>query len=161
MTLFIREDEGAEFTAEFTNSSVAVRVGNRVTVGLAGNKNADRGYYAALVNHDTGEKAVLSKASEWLVPRPSGLSGCLVVLVLLGILIAWPTFGFMLGNIFMLIFGETLGAVMGFLASLVIPVGGFMWLFRVSRRMGNEQRVADDLRNAVLQRVREEMQRLI
>ena len=84
-TLFIRDVDGDEFNAEFTDSCVPVRTGNRVSVVFAGNKSVKQGYRAALVNHDTGKQGVITEVGGWLVNSASGGEGCGLFLLVLAV----------------------------------------------------------------------------
>ncbi len=157
VTLFIREDDGGEFTPEFTNSDVAVRRGNRVSVVHAGNKNANWGYYAALVNHDTGRNEIRPATAEHLVTRP----GCSVVVLLAVLaLVAAPVVAFVAGWGLSLVLprlsAEGYLKLVGFLMLLAVPINLFI-LIRPQLKRGA---AANSLKAAILQRVREEVQRL-
>lgn len=103
--LFVRDDEGREFEASFTNPGVGVREGNRVSIVYSGSQAAspeelvseDR-RIAALVNHSTGKSRVYEGRARALASPGgfsiTGLIGLVLVLAGVPLFIASIYFGF-------------------------------------------------------------------
>lgn len=79
LTLFLRKDDGDEFSVMLQDFSVQARVGNRVSIIFAGNRNSDWGREAGFLNHDTGREAIRTETIESLAPMPK--SGCALLIV--------------------------------------------------------------------------------
>ena len=150
MTVFVREAEGSECSAEFTDSCVAVRAGNRVSVVHAGNKCVNVGYVAALVNHDSGKQGVITEVSKWLVNRPTGGEGC-------GLFIAAMVLGPLVGVLLGLGLSSLLGEGVIMPLGVVITLAAFFLLFRPYMKRG---RKAHMLETEVVRRVYAEVNRL-
>ena len=151
-TLFIRDVDGDEFNAEFTDSCVPVRTGNRVSVVFAGNKSVKQGYRAALVNHDTGKQGVITEVGGWLVNSASGGEGCGLFLL---VLILGPITGAFLGMLLDQVWKS--GADTFITLCLLSTIAAFYVLFRPYWKRA---RLADELKPAIVQRVREEARRV-
>ena len=151
-TLFIRDVDGDEFNAEFTDSCVPVRTGNRVSVVFAGNKSVKQGYRAALVNHDTGKQGVITEVGGWLVNSASGGEGCgLFLLVLILDQITGAFLGMLLDQVW------KSGADTFITLCLLSTIAAFYVLFRPYWKRA---RLAGELKPAIVQRVREEARRV-
>lgn len=109
LRLFIREDDGDEFEAKFSEPGFGVREGHRVTVVYAGDQGSQRGYPMALVNHSTNKSKVFTQRAGWLVKQIGQAMGCaavgaffvLAVILgmvagIIGIIIAAAPLGFLL-----------------------------------------------------------------
>lgn len=151
-TLFIRDVDGDEFNAEFTDSCVPVRTGNRVSVVFAGNKSVKQGYRAALVNHDTGKQGVITEVGGWLVNSASGGEGCGLFLL---VLILGPITGAFLGMLLDQVWKS--GADTFITLCLLSTIAAFYVLFRPYWKRA---RLAGELKPAIVQRVREEARRV-
>ena len=151
-TLFIRDVDGDEFNAEFTDSCVPVRTGNRVSVVFAGNKSVKQGYRAALVNHDTGKQGVITEVGGWLVNSASGGEGCGLFLL---VLILGPITGAFLGMLLDQVWKS--GADTFITLCLLSTIAAFYVLFRPYWKRA---RIAGELKTAIIQRVREEARRV-
>ena len=151
-TLFIRDVDGDEFNAEFTDSCVPVRTGNRVSVVFAGNKSVKQGYRAALVNHDTGKQGVITEVGGWLVDSASGGEGCGLFLL---VLILGPITGAFLGMLLDQVWKS--GADTFITLCLLSTIAAFYVLFRPYWKRA---RLAGELKPAIVQRVREEARRV-
>ena len=151
-TLFIRDVDGDEFNAEFTDSCVPVRTGNRVSVVFAGNKSVKQGYRAALVNHDTGKQGVITEVGGWLVNSASGGEGCGLFLL---VLILGPITGAFLGMLLDQVWKS--GADTFITLCLLSTIAAFYVLFRPYWKRA---RIAGELKTAIVQRVREEARRV-
>ena len=151
-TLFIRDVDGDEFNAEFTDSCVPVRTGNRVSVVFAGNKSVKQGYRAALVNHDTGKQGVITEVGGWLVNSASGGEGCGLFLL---VLILGPITGAFLGMLLDQVWKS--GADTFITLCLLSTIAAFYVLFRPHWKRA---RLAGELKPAIVQRVREEARRV-
>ena len=151
-TLFIRDVDGDEFNAEFTDSCVPVRTGNRVSVVFAGNKSVKQGYRAALVNHDTGKQGVITEVGGWLVNSASGGEGCGLFLL---VLILGPITGAFLGMLLDQVWKS--GADTFITLCLLSTIAAFYVLFRPYWK---RDRLAGELKPAIVQRVREEARRV-
>ena len=151
-TLFIRDVDGDEFNAEFTDSCVPVRTGNRVSVVFAGNKSVKQGYRAALVNHDTGKQGVITEVGGWLVNSASGGEGCGLFLL---VLILGPITGAFLGMLLDQVWKS--GADTFITLCLLSTIAAFYVLFRPYWKRA---RLAGELKTAIVQRVREEARRV-
>jgi hypothetical protein len=80
LTLFLRKDDGDEFSVVLQDFAVQARVGNRVSIIFAGNKNSDWGREAGFLNHDTGREAIREATIESLAPGPRVAGrGCLLI----------------------------------------------------------------------------------
>ena len=154
-TLFIRDVDGDEFNAEFTDSCVPVRTGNRVSVVFAGNKSVKQGYRAALVNHDTGKQGVITEVGGWLVDRPSGGEGC--GLFLLALMLG-PVAGFLLTFLLSPLLGGGEDALLKFM--LICTIATIAALFLLFRPYMRRAGIAGNLKTAIVQRVREEARRV-
>ena len=151
-TLFIRDVDGDEFNAEFTDSCVPVRTGNRVSVVFAGNKSVKQGYRAALVNHDTGKQGVITEVGGWLVDSPSGGEGCGLFLL---VMMLGPIGGAFLGMLLDQVW--KLGSDTFITLCLLSTIAAFYVLFRPYWKRA---RIAGELKTAIIQRVREEARRV-
>ena len=151
-TLFIRDVDGDEFNAEFTDSCVPVRTGNRVSVVFAGNKSVKQGYRAALVNHDTGKQGVITEVGGWLVDSPSGGEGCGLFLL---VMMLGPIGGAFLGMLLDQVW--KLGSDTFITLCLLSTIAAFYVLFRPYWKRA---RIAGELKTAIVQRVREEARRV-
>ena len=151
-TLFIRDVDGDEFNAEFSDSCVPVRTGNRVSVVFAGNKSVKQGYRAALVNHDTGKQGVITEVGGWLVNSASGGEGCGLFLL---VLILGPITGAFLGMLLDQVWKS--GADTFITLCLLSTIAAFYVLFRPYWKRA---RLAGELKPAIVQRVREEARRV-
>ena len=152
MTVFIREAGGSEFSVEFTDSCVPVRAGNRISVVFAGNSSVNRGYTAALVNHDTGQQGVITEVGGWLVNSASGGEGCGLFLL---VLILGPITGAFLGMLLDQVWKS--GADTFITLCLLSTIAAFYVLFRPYWKRA---RLAGELKPAIVQRVREEARRV-
>ena len=155
MTVFIREAGGSEFSVEFTDSCVPVRAGNRISVVFAGNSSVNRGYTAALVNHDTGQQGVITEVGGWLVDRPSGGEGC--GLFLLALMLG-PVAGFLLSFLLSPLLGGGEDALLKFM--LICTIATIAALFLLFRPYMRSAGIAGNLKTAIVQRVREEARRV-
>ena len=155
MTVFIREAGGSEFSVEFTDSCVPVRAGNSISVVFAGNSSVNRGYTAALVNHDTGQQGVITEVGGWLVDRPSGGEGC--GLFLLALMLG-PVAGFLLSFLLSPLLGGGEDALLKFM--LICTIATIAALFLLFRPYMRRAGIAGNLKPAIVQRVREEARRV-
>lgn len=81
LRLFVREDDGEEFEAKFSEPGFGVREGHRVTIVYAGDQGSRSGYPMALANHSTGQSKVFDKRASWIVKQIGQIVGCAVVAV--------------------------------------------------------------------------------
>lgn len=79
LRLFVREDDGDEFEAKFSEPGFGVREGHRVTIVYAGDQASQAGYPMALVNHSTNQSKVFAERSNWIVDQIGKLLGCAAV----------------------------------------------------------------------------------
>ena len=92
LRLFVREDDGDEFEAKFSEPGFGVREGHRVTIVYAGDQASQRGYPMALANHSTNQSKMFTQRAGWLVKQIGQVMGCaavaafLVLAVILGAL---------------------------------------------------------------------------
>lgn len=139
LTLFLRKDDGDEFSVLLRDFAVQARVGNRVSLIFAGNKNADWGREAGFLNHDTGREAIRTETIESLAPGPRVAgSGCLLIIVPLLVFagfiqIAWMFAAFSGGSTLLSLISFALG-----LAALSSPFVTFI-MMRKSRRNRKQQ----------------------
>lgn len=109
LRLFIREDDGDEFEAKFSEPGFGVREGHRVTVVYAGDQASQRGYPMALANHSTNQSKVFAQRANWIIKQIGQTMGCaavgafLVLAIVLGmaagvvgVIIAAAPLGFLL-----------------------------------------------------------------
>ena len=68
LTLFLRKDDGDEFSVMLQDFAVQARVGNRVSLIFAGNTDSGSGWAAGFLNHDTGREAIRTGMIESLAP---------------------------------------------------------------------------------------------
>jgi len=79
LRLFVREDDGDEFEAKFSEPGFGVREGHRVTIVYAGDQASQRGYPMALANHSTNQSKVFTQRAGWLVKQIGQTMGCAAV----------------------------------------------------------------------------------
>ncbi|MBI1407043.1 MAG: hypothetical protein GC145_13065 [Caulobacter sp.] len=83
LTLFLRKDDGDELSIVLQDFTVQARVGNRVSIIFASDKNSGSGWAAGFLNHDTRQEVIRTATIESLAPIPK--SGCaLLILVPVG-----------------------------------------------------------------------------
>lgn len=126
-TLFVRRDDGSEFSTVLQDFSVPARVGSRVSIIYAGHRGADSGWVAGFLNHDTGREDIREETIRLLAPMPK--SGCLLIIA--------PIVAFM-------VFGQIAFTALGFGGdtSAVALILTLVWLvspfvtFVIMRRRG-------------------------
>ncbi|WP_374525893.1 hypothetical protein [Sphingopyxis sp.] len=109
LRLFVREDDGDEFEAKFSEPGFGVREGHRVLIVYAGDQASRRGYPMALANLSTNQSKVFTQRAGWIIKQIGQAMGCaavgafLVLAVVLGmvagfvgVIIAAAPLGFLL-----------------------------------------------------------------
>lgn len=79
LRLFIREDDGDEFEAKFSEPGFGVREGHRVTVVYAGDQASQRGYPMGLANHSTNQSKIFKQRANWIIKQIGQTMGCAAV----------------------------------------------------------------------------------
>ncbi|GGD90417.1 hypothetical protein GCM10011515_07520 [Tsuneonella deserti] len=139
LTLFLRDDEGNEFSVVLQDFSIPVRAGNRLTILFAGTRSSRAGRAAGILNHDTGVESICTATIEGLAPRSK--AGCLLLVVvpILAFLALGTASRFALG----ILGDDSPIALLLAVAWLASPFVAFVVMLRRGRR---ETRVAGELR---------------
>lgn len=118
LRLFVREDDGDEFEAKFSEPGFGVREGHRVTIVYAGDQASRSGYPMALVNHSTGQSKVFTQRASWIVKKIGQIVGC-------GAVVAFLVLAVILGNV-----AGVIGVVIA-----VAPLGWLLHKFQTKRAL--------------------------
>lgn len=148
-TLFVRRNDGSEFSTVLQDFSVQARTGSRVSIIYAGHRGSDSGWVAGFLNHDTGRQDIRSETIESLAPTPR--SGCLQIVV--------PIIAFM-------IFGKVALTALGFggynsslalvltLAWIASPFVSFIYMRRRGRRLAqNATHLQSQIKSAIQRQI--------
>lgn len=134
LRLFIREDDGDEFEAKFSEPGFGVREGHRVTVVYAGDQASRAGYPMALANHSTNQSKIFTQRAKWIIKPVGQTMGCAAV-----------------GAFVILAVG--LGAVAGVAGVIVAaaPLGLLLYKLRQNVLLANSisEAVAEQMRKAI------------
>ena len=76
---FLRRADGGEDEITLTDAGIAFRDGHRITLIYCGHKADEIGWPMGAFNHDTGRRAVFAQSIDWIIPKPSGKLGWLIV----------------------------------------------------------------------------------
>lgn len=134
LRLFIREDDGDEFEAKFSEPGFGVREGHRVTIVYAGDQASQRGYPMALANHSTNQSKVFTQRANWIIKQIGQTMGCAAVAAFVILAIA-------------------LGAVAGIAGVIVAaaPLGLLLYKYRQNVALANSisGAVSEEMRKAI------------
>lgn len=76
---FLRRSDGREDEITLTDAGIAFRDGHHITLIYCGHTADQIGWPMGVFNQDTGRRAVFAQSIDWIIPKPSGKLGWLIV----------------------------------------------------------------------------------